>query len=154
MFGYGMELHTLLCRVFIKPEDDAAAIKSSFLKFFPFNLDEEKVQLITEHVQGFEQTFDILRVKLDKQRHLSAFLKQFTNLLSENDKKLIVEQAESRLDEDGLFYVRLDKAAWLAGTVALTDGGDCFHFTFEIAAFPKNRKNMLKTVAKIFNKGA
>lgn len=145
-------LHGVQCRVFIKPGDDAATVKAAFTRFFPFPLEENNMALVTERVQGFDATIEVLKVGLDKQRLVRLFFNNFISLLSDDDLKAIVDQKESRLDEDGFFYMRLDKKAWLQGRAKLTDSGDCFHFTFEIAAYPKKRDVMLATVGKIFNR--
>jgi RNA binding exosome subunit len=144
-------LHDMQCRVFVRPDEDLGAIKAALLEFFPFSLEQEKVKLVVERVQGFDDPVDIFRVHLDKIRLLRLFLGRFVGLLSQQDRQFIIAQKESRLDEDGFFYVRIDKKSWLNGKAVLTDSGDCFHFSFEIAAFPKNREVMLGSVAKIFN---
>lgn len=139
------------CRVFIKPEDDPTALATAFRKFFPFVLEEERLALVTEHVKGFETTIDVLRLSLKKESHTSAFLAQFISLLSEEQRQTLLKQKESRLDEDFMFYVRLDKKSWLEGRVVLTDSGECFHFTFEVAAYPKRKEAVIASLEKIFN---
>ena len=63
----------------------------------------------------------------------------------------MLEQKESRLDEDLNFFVRIDKEKWIDGKeMFLTDSGNCFHIKILIAAFPKKRENALKIVEKMF----
>ncbi len=138
------------CRVFIKTEDNAVAVKEAFLALFPFPLVEEKVALDETKTEDLDASITILHVALLRPRHVNAFLKRFNTNLSAQDRAMIIAQKESRLDDEGMFYVRLEKQAWLAGVAKVTDSGECFHCTFEIAAFPRNRNVMLANVEKLF----
>jgi RNA binding exosome subunit len=89
---------------------------------------------------------------------VKLFLESLLGRLSEGQKKTILQQKESRLDEDLNFFIRFDKEKLLGERkLSLTDKGNCFHLRMRIAAFPAKREKALETIEKIFkvesNKG-
>jgi len=147
-----MKLHRVDIRVFCKPEDNIEEVEKGLLSLIPFDLDKEKIKLNKRNTAGFrERKIIILDVKLEKQRHVNLFLEKLGESLSEEQRDMIKSQAESRLDEDMLFYLRFDKKRFLEDKVLwLTDKGDCYHVKLSVAAFPKTRENALRCVKSLF----
>ena len=79
-------------------------------------------------------------MSLNKERHTSKFSQLFLSKFTEEQKELLVKQMESRLDDKLRFFIRLDKPKLLEGEDWITDKGNCFHFTFAIAAYPHKRE--------------
>lgn len=133
--------------------ENDGAILDAFLRFFPFNLDENKVAFNRTCASGFdERKIDLLEVILAKNNLINRFLKNLLSNLDENQRKLILEQAESRLDKNMGFFLRFDKDLWVKEKkLALTDSGKCFHIRISVAAFPKKRGIALNIIKKIFN---
>jgi RNA binding exosome subunit len=94
----------------------------------------------------------VLRIVLEKGR-IRPFIDALNDVLGVEQRKMLVEQAASRLDDNGAFFLRLGKEEWLAGRARLTDSGDCFHISINIVSYPKKRELLLQNVAKIFNVG-
>ncbi len=140
--------------VFAKPEEDADAIKRALLALVPLNLANEKIRLEETTALGFsERKIKIFKLTLKKEKHTSAFLKHLLANLSEPQKKTLLEQAETRLDENLDFFLRLDKFSLLNNVFELTDSGSCFHIKLLVAAFPRHRNAALQVVKKIFKSG-
>jgi RNA binding exosome subunit len=148
----GVKLHSACLRVFSKEGEDFESIKNAFLKFFPFNLEDEKIELKRHTAEGFrDKKIIILEATLTKQRHLKAFLNTMLNRLTKKQKKLLIRQKESRLDEDCEFFIRFDKDSLLKeGKYLITDSGNCFHLKLSIAAFPAKREIALSVIDEIF----
>jgi len=95
--------------VFVKPEDDEAAVKKHLLALFPFDLEQERLVLQRSKAKGFNQReIVILEVDLVKERHTNAFLEFFKEKLNEQQKSVLLGQ-ENRLDDECNFFIRLDK---------------------------------------------
>jgi len=142
-------------RVFIKPEDEFEHVRSGFLRLVPFALADEKVELkeetIDTSIEGTPRIVRVLRITLSKPRHVTLFLEHLNEKLSDEDKRTLLNQKESRLDEEGLFYLRLERIAWMVDSDAvLTDSGNCYHIALDIAAYPKKRDVMLTQLEKVF----
>lgn len=137
--------------VFVKPEDDEAAVKKHMLALFPFDLEEEKIVLKRSRASGFNQReIIILEVDLEKERHTNAFIDFFKSRLNEQQKSMVVKQ-EDRLDEECNFFIRLDKEKLMNGECWITDSGDCYHIKISVAAFPKKKERAKQVVEQIFS---
>jgi RNA binding exosome subunit len=138
--------------VFAKPEDDAPKLKEGLLALAPFTLEEEKLTLQETTAQGFNQrTIHIYSIILLKDRHVNAWLEFLLQKLNHQQRLQLVREAESRLDTDLQFFIRLDKDLWTNDrAMQLTDSGDCYHLKLHVAAFPARRDVALGVVTNIF----
>ncbi|MBU2560861.1 MAG: hypothetical protein KKD17_01070 [Nanoarchaeota archaeon] len=140
--------HNVKLSVFAHEGEDTGKISEALKGLCPFDLEKEKVALKTTIATGFkERKITIFEVFLKKERHTTRFLNHLKENLSEGHVNLIRSQAESRLDSELNFFIRLDKAKLLKeNKFYLTDSGDCFHIRISLAAYPANREAGLKVV--------
>lgn len=143
--------HRIIISVFCKPEEDEGSVKASLLSLVPFNLEDEKIGLKETNAKGFgNRTIKILEIDLEKEKHTALFLKHLNEMLNEEEKKLLVKQINSRLDDELDFFIRLDKSRLLNKEYFITDSGNCFHIKISIAAFPARKENGIRIVREIF----
>jgi len=140
--------HLLKLTVFSYENENSQAVLDAFLQFFPFNLEENKVDFRKKNAHGFnESKIEILEVTLTKANLISQFLKNLLTNLYEAQKNNILQQVESRLDKNLDFFLRFDKDLWInEQKLILTDSGRCFHLKISIAAFPKKREIALNII--------
>ena len=137
--------------VFVKQEDDEAAVKKHLLALLPFGLEQEKIVLHRSRASGFNQReIIILEIDLVKERHTKNFLEFLKKNLNEQQRSALVEQ-KNRLDDECNFFIRLDKKKLLAGEFWIIDSGDCYHIKINVAAFPKKRERAEEVVRQIFS---
>ena len=141
--------------VFAKPEEDALKLKDGLLALIPLNLEEEQLVLEDKKVDGFnERVIHIYSLTLSKDRHVNAFMDFLLGKLNNQQKTQIAHQADSRLDSELVFFIRLDKDLWSHERVMqLTDTGSCYHLRLTVAAFPKRREIALDIATKVFKDG-
>jgi RNA binding exosome subunit len=151
-------IHNAKITIFLKPEEYhntpelIIKIKNIFHKLLPIDFDKEKLAILEEQVESFEnRKIKIYTLEFSKETHTKVFLKTLKDLLREEQCQTILKQEESRLDEELCFYIRLDKEAALKDVFELTDSGDCVHIKMHVTAFPKNREVGLKTVEEMFS---
>lgn len=142
-------LNTIHMSVFAKEHEDFDAIKNALLKLVPFDLEKEKIELKIIDASGFEKTIKIIEIMLLKEKHTNAFLKEFIQKLSGEQKKILVKQFDSRCDAEFNYFVRLEKDALLDGKYELTDSGHCFHIKMNIACYPKNLRSAKSIIEKM-----
>ena len=146
--------HQIKIKVFSyeKNNEDDKVILDKFLRLFPFNLKDEKIILNKINAAGFEERrITIFEVTLEKEKYTNQFLDNLAKNLDEGQKKLILAQLESRLDNNLDFFLRLDKSEYMKNNkFALTDSGNCFHIMVSVAAFPKKREIALDILKNIF----
>ncbi|MBI4451494.1 hypothetical protein HY642_05955 [Candidatus Woesearchaeota archaeon] len=145
------EVHHVTITVFVKPEDSLQAVREALLGLVPFSLEDEKLSLEERKTAGFnEREIRILRLSLSKESHVRRFLDALLNRLTEEQKRLLWLQRESRLDENLDFFIRFDKDALLNSTLLITDSGNCVHIKLTMAAFPHRRDVALKIIDSLF----
>ena len=145
--------HSIKITVFSYEDEDHLKIKESLLKLFPFNLEENKVSIKKTSAEGFsDKKIVIFEVILTKDKIISLFLENILSKLSKLHKEALLEQIESRLDENLDFFIRIDKTYWMEfEKIELTDSGKCFHIRMSISAFPKKRENAREVVRKLLD---
>ena len=137
-------------RVFCKGDEDKKVIVDKLKALLPFDLEKEKIQINSKTAEGFTNIpMEILSVTIVKERHVKVFLKLLAEKLGD-EKKTLLEQATTRLDDDLNFFIRLDKDMPLKDKFVLTDSGKCYHIKINIAAFPKKLEKGLEVLKEIF----
>ena len=127
-------------RVFCRDEEDKDLIVSRLKSLIPFDTEKEKIKISEKTAQGFgEKAIHVIRAELTKERHIKAFLENLFLRLGE-EKSTLLEQIDSRLDDDLNFFIRLDKEMLLKDRFVLTDSGRCYHVRINVASFPKSRE--------------
>lgn len=140
--------HNIKLSVFVREEEDSEKIKQALLSLVPFELEQEKLELRQTNTQGFKETrIIILEINLLKESHTTKFFKSMKENLTQEQRNHIISQAESRLDQELNFFIRLDKQSLLNNKFSITDSGDCFHIKMSIAAYPRKRDAALKIVS-------
>jgi len=110
-----------------------------------------KVNLNESSAEGLnDRKIRIFEIRLEKDSQINKFLQNLTEKLSREQKELLIRQAESRLDSEFNFFLRLDKEKLLENKYWLTDSGNCFHVKIVIACFPRTREKALEVVRNLF----
>lgn len=146
-------VHTVTVEVFAKEDDDRAEVEAALRDFIPFDMEEEKVAVDVEKAVGFQdKVINILTIVLTKESHTNMFLRFLLEKLTAEQKKLLIKQAESRLDPHFHFFIRFDKDTWMESrTLKIIDGGDCFHVKLALASYPKKKETALPLIEKLLS---
>jgi RNA binding exosome subunit len=122
-------------------------------KFFPFDLEEEKLKIDRRSAISFDaRKILIFQVHLEKTSHINQFLRHLSTLLNDQQKTLLIKQKESRLDKGNHFFIRFDKDKLInENRFFVTDKGNCYHLKMSIAAFPTTRENAFKVLDELFS---
>jgi RNA binding exosome subunit len=145
-------VHNVVISVFSKQGDDLGKIKQALEGLALLDLSKDKVVFSDSVVKGhFDEDIHVLEITIKREAHLNRFLKLFIAKLSDDQRKLLVSQADSRVDDDCHFYIRFDKRKLLEeDRLWITDSGDCFHLKFTLAAYPVKKVVGVKIVERLF----
>jgi len=140
--------HYLAARVLCLPSEIEHV--SSALKLLMGGGENKQIAVsATEPTEG--ATFALVQTSLKKESDINALFKFITTHLSEQEKKQLVQEADSRIDDHLDFFIRFDKEEWMSHKkLKLTTQGNCFHLTFAMAAYPKNKERAVALVKEIF----
>ena len=111
------------------------------------------MKLERKTVFGFnEKKITIISASINKNKHIRTFIDHINKNLSQEQKDMIIRQADSRLADNLDFFLRFDKDKLLnEKSFWITDKGNCYHVRMNVAAFPKRREIALEVVRnKIF----
>ena len=97
-----------------------------------------------------ERQIQIFEVDLEKDSEIREFLDFLVSKLNSDQKKLLLKQIHSRLDEELNFFLRLDKEKLINGEYWITDSGNCYHIKILLAVYPKKRAKGIEIIRKIF----
>ncbi len=138
-------------RVFCGEGEDKEAVIGKLKLLLPFDAEKERIRIEEQTAEGFdEKRIKILSVTLTKDRHLNAFISNLLKILGD-EKKTLLEQIDSRLDNELNFFIRLDKEMLLKDKFVLTDSGNCYHVRISVAAFPKRREKAIAMLKGLLN---
>lgn len=147
-------VHNIFLSVFVKPEDNYDEIKSGFLKLVGIILEKKGKDILEikeENTKGFnDRIIKIISCKIDKDKYVKKWIKNMLNNLTKEQKDMLINQKESRLDDDLFFFIRLDKKKFLSGNWWITEEGDCYHIKLHIAAYPAKKEKGMHIIDKIF----
>jgi len=147
-------------RLFINPEDTEKydVLKSVFFRLLGFDVksilekkglenlsklksfEDKNFQFSETASSGFEDRkilFLNARVRGDKNSR-TIFDSLLANIGGEQKENLL-RTTNSRVDENLNYYLRLDIDSLLEGRYEVVDHGHCFHFTFSLITYPKDR---------------
>ena len=146
-------IHFIAIRVFSHEDkgDDTALIIKKLTSLFPFDLEKEKIVIKTKKAEGFaDKIIIVFTVMLTKDRHVNGFLSNLAEKLGD-EAKTIIEQVDSRVDDELNLFIRLDKEMMMKDKYVLTDSGNCYHLRVNLAAFPKKKEKAAGIVSQILN---
>ena len=145
------QIHNITITIFRKKDEDQNLTKETLLNFLPDDLEKEKI-LIEETLLKAEHGDDLIKylVKLTKERHTKQVIKILKEQLGEDQIKRLRTE-ENRVDDDGMFYLRLDREKLEnEEKTELTDKGDCFHFKIMLACYPKTKTKAIEIAKEIW----
>jgi len=144
--------HNIHIRELVHDGEDNGMVLQAMEQLVGFDLEKEKLKIRPTRTTSVDDKLILIHeIVLQKDRHINMFLKQLNSKLKPEQKELLIRQ-ENRLDEEGYFYIRLDKPKLFEGIYHITDEGNCYHIKMCIAAYPKTRAACLAKVKEIFAK--
>lgn len=136
-------LHIQL-RVFAHATEDPDKVRTALANVAGYDLEDEK------DLKRFEKATTTLRsqghfnnpiIIYETEIQRAAEVRRFWARLFDQDgaKERLAEEVDERLDDDLVFWVRLDKQAAFGGTPRLTKGEDVVQVRAKLATYPKDR---------------
>ena len=137
--------------VFCHVNESSEKISKGLADMFPFNLEENKIKIEKTIAEGVHHNkIEILEISVEKESLVNQSIEKLKECLGKKQVEVLKKQKESRLDEEGNFFIRIEKSYWLKQQkMSLTDSGNCYHIKINIAAFPKKRENAMKILESI-----
>ena len=129
----------------------------SFRTFAHATEDEEKVEQALRFASGAEEIAKsksegyhgnpivVMEARITRSREIKEF---FTSLPIDDVRRLL-DTLERRVDEESMFFLRLDKQAAYEGRMSLGENDDIISVRGKIKSYPQSRENALRTMGSI-----
>jgi RNA binding exosome subunit len=129
----------------------------SFRTFAHATEDEEKVEQALKLASGADEItrsksegyhgnpIVVMEAKISRSKEIKEF---FASLPVEDVQRLL-DTLEIRIDEESMFFLRLDKQAAFEGRLTLGRNDDVISVRGKIKSYPQSRENALKTMGSI-----
>ena len=132
-----MDIASLIFRTFAHATEDEGRVEQA-LRFASGAEDISKIK--NEGYHG--NPIIILEGRITRSREIRTFL----NSLEHDDVRMLLDTLESRVDEESMFFLRLDKQAAYEGRIALADNDDVISVRGKIKSYPQKRESALKAM--------
>lgn len=144
--------HWLRLRAVAHPTEDVAKVLQAMQ--FVSGLDADKFQAMSkdspmETHHGL--TSHILEAVLERGRPLKDLLLKVFAIPGALDQ--LRATVDARTDDDGVFYIRLDKQKAFLGEFALTTGEDCIQLRLKPESYPANRETSVASLTRMLASG-
>lgn len=145
-----LRYHWIRLRASCHPTEDLAKVEAAVR--FVAGQDESTFRAeltpIESHHGG---TVQLVEATLDKSRAVRDLLQRILDL--PGAREALKASLDSRTDDDGVFYVRVEKQDALAGCLVLTRGDDCIQLRLKLEHYPATRAAALDALARLLDAG-
>lgn len=94
------QVHNIIITVFAKEYEDSANIKKALCALVPLDFEKEKISINIQNAEGFDSKILIMCIQLFKPAHTNIVIDFLRERLSPEQKQILLEQTESRVDEE------------------------------------------------------
>jgi RNA binding exosome subunit len=134
---WAMTLHYLIFRAFCQATEDEKKVMSAI------KLVTGSEDFTVTKSQGFHgNPILIIEALVKSKKRIDSIFQS----LGHQHLRELRDTLESRLDDNGNFFFRLDKQAAFEGMIVLTGQDDVIAVKGKVKAYPNNRDNAMKTM--------
>jgi RNA binding exosome subunit len=142
-----MRAHHVRITTFIQATEDEDKVLDAIATFIPEDIDDDDVYFDVNETKGyFGNPIKVVNTEIKRSRAVRAFLKNLKELLTDEDKRYILEHLDEKVDEEGTLYLRFNKQKAYLGEVELDEGADVVQVRIKVKAFPMKKETVAKDV--------
>lgn len=140
--------HYLEIRVFEYPTEDSEKIKKALVNIL--GIDEEEIEEKIEK-EEVESQHGARIVRYDYKTERWSEVKDLMKKIFDQVKK--PENLNRYLNEEGDFFIRLDKQKAYEGEIEPSESGDVIHVKVKIASYPFNQEQVRENLEELITQG-
>jgi len=142
-----LRAHHVRLTTFIQATEDEDKVLDAIATFIPEEIDEDDIIFDIDETKGFfGNPIKVVNVEIKRSKAVRTFLDYFKELLSEEDKRYIIENLNEKVDDEGTLYVRFNKQKAYLGDVEIDEGPDVIQVRIKVKAFPMRKEAVVKAV--------
>jgi RNA binding exosome subunit len=117
-----------------------------------YSLMKDKARLDVQQTMGFDSEITVYALRYEKDAHSNAIFDGILAGIDDGQRSELYRKAMLHVDDEGHFFIRLDKPDLENGKLTITTRGDCYKFDFALAVFPKNPQTIHAHVRGLLEK--
>ena len=145
-------IHNIEISVFAREEENNLdSVREKLIELVGVDPEKEKIAFEESNDLGAKDNkIEILKIRLEKERNVNKFISDMIYKFNDEQKEMIMNQLDSRVDDKCNFFIRLDREKLLGGEYWITDSGDCFHIKILVAAYPAKKEKAIEILKSLF----
>ena len=142
-----LRAHHVRLTTFIQATEDEDKVLDAIATFIPEEIDEDDIIFDIDETKGFfGNPIKVVNVEIKRSKAVRTFLEHFKELLSEEDRRYIIENLNEKVDDEGTLYVRFNKQRAYLGEAEIDEGADVVQVRVKVKAFPMRKEAVVKAV--------
>jgi len=143
-----MKIERIVVSAMVHSTEDREKVAEAMATLFPFEF-----EIVSIPAKGhFGNPIEYLEVEIAKKKQIKEFWNHFMELLGEQ-KMFVLNTLENRIDDEGFFYIRVDKQKAYLGEVELTEGGDAIVVKAKLVTYPRRKEKLVEFARELVEKG-
>jgi RNA binding exosome subunit len=139
-----MKIEKIIVSTVVHSTESQEKVLKALKAIFPFE-PEIEIRKATGH---YGNPMAYIESSISNKKKVDEFWRSLISKLG-NQKNILVESADRRLDEDNFFHIRLNKQKAYTGLVELIEGSDAIVLRAKIVSYPSKRENILKNLKEL-----
>jgi RNA binding exosome subunit len=143
-----MKVERIVVSAMVHSTENREKVAEAMATLFPFEF-----EIVSFPAKGhFGNPIEYLEVEITKRKQIKDFWNYFMELLGEQ-KIFVLNTIENRIDDEGFFYIRVDKQKAYLGEVELTEGGDAIVVKAKLVTYPRRKEKLVEFARELVEKG-
>jgi hypothetical protein len=143
-----MKIERISLYATVHSTEDPEKVAEAIANLVPFEF-EIQVSKAEGH---FGNPLEFLEVQIKRQREVKEFWNSFLEKIG-NQREELLRELHLRVDDDGIFHLRVDKQQAYLGRVLLISRGDGIVVRVKITTYPLKRESVLKAAKNLVLEG-
>ncbi len=140
-----MFIYRIEARAHSRATEVVERVQTAVLNLFPESI-QESVQIIRETTEGHRQTrIVVISAVLGDKAACDETLSFIAEMLSESDRRAIIESLHLRLDDQCILFLRIDKQESFLGRIQLANIPDVISMKIHLKQYPRCRPMDVET---------
>lgn len=142
-----LRAHHIRLTTFIQATEDEDKVLEAIATLIPEEIDDDDVLFDMVETTGyFGNPIKVVNVEIKRSKAARHFIDYFKELLSEGDRRYILENLDEKVDEEGTLYVRFNKQKAYLGEPVVDEGADVIQVRIKVKAFPMRKEAVVRAV--------
>lgn len=135
-----MKIEWIKVSAVVHSTEDREKVGKAIATLFPFEFEIE----VSKAKGHYGNPLEYLEVEIKKDKEIKEFWNYLMKLLPEDQKSILIETLEERVDNQNILHIRIDKQKAYLGEVRLIDKGDMISVKVKAVTYPARREKVIE----------